>query len=145
MPCILYTRIEETMLRSKAEIYMHFVWSTWGREPLINEAIERRLFRCIAAEAVKMGCKVLQLNGMPDHVHLFVKMPTTLSAAALAKQVKGASSTFGRNVLCKGEFFGWQDRYGAFSVSRWDVEMICDYIRNQKEHHASNSENVELE
>ena len=133
------------MLRSKAEIYMHFVWSTWGREPLVTDAIERRLYRCIAAEAVKKGCKILQLNGMPDHVHLVVKMPTTISVAELAKQVKGVSSTFGRNVLVPGEFFGWQDRYGAFSVSRWDVEMICNYVRNQKEHHGGGALRTELE
>src|SRR5438552_1162254 len=56
------------MKRSKTEIYVHFVWATWERAPLIAPEMEQRLFTCIAREAESLGCIVLAINGMQDHV-----------------------------------------------------------------------------
>lgn len=133
------------MLRSKIEVYLHMNWATYQREPRIAEDIERRLHRCIASEAISMGCKVLAINGMPDHVHLVVKIPSTISIAALAKQVKGASSTLARERLCSGGVFGWQDRYAAFSISPWDVKKVVEYVLIQKKQHAEGSLIPQLE
>lgn len=63
------------MRQSKIEIYLHFVWATLGRNPFITTEIEREIYRCIENEARQMGCEILALNGMPDHVHLLVKIP----------------------------------------------------------------------
>ena len=98
------------MLRSKAEVYLHMVWSTWRREPLITAEMEQRLYTCICRQAESLGCTVLAVNGVADHVHLVVKFPTTLNIAKLAKHVKGVSSTLARNELSPSGFFGWQDR-----------------------------------
>ena len=124
------------MRRSKAEIYLHFVWGTLRRLPLVSENIERDIYRCVGDQATKLQCVVLAIGGMPDHVHLLARVPAKISASELAKQVKGVSSAFGRDRLGGESLFGWQDGYGVFSVSRSHVKRIIAYIENQKRHHA---------
>jgi putative transposase len=88
-----------------------------------------------------MGCTVYAIGGMPDHVHLVVRMPGRLSPAALMKQVKGASSVLLNEVRPEfSERFDWQDGYGCLSIgqSRDELETVIAYVRRQKEHHANN-------
>ncbi len=125
------------MRRNKLALFLHLVWATWDRLPLITPDIERRLYRNIESEAQKLGCQVLALNGVEDHVHLLVTIPSTLTVADLLKQVKGVSSHFVNEVLKPPAQFKWQGSYGAFTVSRWDVARIKEYIKRQKEHHQS--------
>src|SRR6185437_11900737 len=113
------------MHQTKDEIFMHLVWSTWRREPYVTDAIERSIHRCIQAKARALGCKVLAVDGMPDHVHLVTKVPTTVCAAEIAKRTKGASSTLGRNIR-DGEPFGWQDGYSVRSVSPNGVAAVVE-------------------
>ncbi len=123
------------MRRNKLALYLHLVWATWDRLPLVTSEIERRLYRNIESETQDMGCTVLALNGMPDHVHLVVSFPTTVTIADLVKQVKGVSSHFVNDALKPETQFKWQGSYGAFSVSRWDLDKIIGYVKRQKEHH----------
>ena len=123
------------MRRNKLALYLHLVWATWDRQPLVALEIERRVYRNIESEARGMGCTVLALNGMPDHVHLAVSFPTTITIADLVKQVKGVSSHFVNETLKPDFEFKWQGSYGAFTVSRWDVDKVINYIKRQKEHH----------
>jgi REP element-mobilizing transposase RayT len=125
------------MRRNKLALYLHLVWATWDRLPLITPDIERRLHRNIESEAQKQGCAVLALNGTEDHVHLLVSFPTTITIADLVKQVKGVSSHFVNETLHPASQFKWQGSYGAFTVSRWDVDKIIEYIKRQKEHHTT--------
>jgi REP element-mobilizing transposase RayT len=104
---------------------------------MITPEIERRLHRNIESEAREMGCTVLALNGMPDHVHLVTSFPTTITIADLVKQVKGVSSHFVNETLKPASQFKWQGSYGAFTVSRWDLERVIEYVKHQKEHHAT--------
>ncbi len=127
------------MYQSKAKIYIHIVWATHKRLPLLTQAIERAVLRCIAQEAERIGCKVLALNAMPDHVHLLVKLPTTNSVAKLANQVKGVSSHFTRDSLPGNEGFRWQNGYAAFSVGGNQVKRTIAYIANQQQHHNEGS------
>lgn len=125
------------MRHNKLALYIHLVWTTWDRLPLIGSEIERRLHRHLESEAQRLGCKVLALNGMEDHVHLFLELPTTLSIAELVKNLKGLSSHFVNETLQPHDIFKWQAGYGAFTVSRWDVKNVVGYIKKQKEHHAA--------
>lgn len=129
------------MRKNKIVLFVHFVWATWDRAPLIQPYIERPLYRCIHSEAEKQSCDVLALNGVADHVHLLLKMPSTVDLATVMKQVKGASS----DELFANRRFKWQGGYGAFSVSRWDVDLIRGYICKQKRHHAEQAVRPELE
>ncbi len=133
------------MRRNKLALYLHLVWATWDRLPLITPEIERRLHRNIESEARKIGGTVLVLNGTSDHVHLVVSFPTTVTIANLVKQVKGVSSHFVNETLRPEAQFKWQGGYGAFTVSRWDLPKIIRYVKRQKEHHEADDLWLELE
>ncbi len=127
------------MAHCHKEIYLHLVWATRQRDPLLTLEIERRIHRCIQSEAERLGAVVLAIGGLADHVHFVVQIPAHLSASDLAKQVKGVSSRFaaselvGRNLL---PYFGWQEGFSVFSLSRSHLDKVVPYVQNQKRHHA---------
>jgi putative transposase len=118
------------------QLYLHCVWATWDRMPLITSAIEPRLYAAIAAKCRELKCEPLSINGTADHVHLLVRLPTTVSVATLLKGVKGSSSHLVTHEITPGDFFKWQGAYGAFKVSKADVDQVTDYVDRQKAHHA---------
>ena len=133
------------MSNRKLVIYFHFIWGTQDREPLISRENERRIYRCIVNQIRKLGCEVLAINGVPDHIHLVVKLRSTVAIATLIKQAKGVSAKFINEHLIEGDHFRWQSGYGAFSISRWDLPMIINYVKKQKEHHQEGELLSELE
>ncbi|MGI4791856.1 MAG: IS200/IS605 family transposase [Janthinobacterium lividum] len=124
------------MGHSNLEYYLHLVWATYQREPLLTGETEAMIYACIRAEARHMHCDILALGGIADHVHLAVQPPSTLSPAQIAQQIKGAAS---RSANSKGIAFKWQTGYGGFSLSRPHLKAVIPYIRNQKRHHADNT------
>lgn len=124
------------MQQSRAEVYLHFVWATYRRLPLLTPGVEQAVYRCILRQVRDAGCEVLAIGGMPDHVHLAVRMATTAAPADLAQRAKGVSSTVARRML-GGDTFGWQDGYGVFSFSRSHARRVVAYVRNQRRHHGA--------
>ncbi|HZP82753.1 MAG TPA: IS200/IS605 family transposase [Chthonomonadaceae bacterium] len=127
------------MGQNKLRAFLHFIWATHDRLPLITEEIERDLYRYISAVCRDDQCEVLAIGGMPDHVHLLVGLSNTISLADLMKHVKGGSSRFVTQKLKPGEWFAWQSSYAVFAVSPRDKKMVIGYIQNQKRHHAENT------
>ena len=82
---------------------------------------------------------------MPDHVHLLARVPATFAVAALVKRLKGSSSHRITREHGGEGFFKWQKGYGAFTVSRWDLARVREYIRRQKEHHGTGTLSGQLE
>ena len=133
------------MRHNKLSLFVHLIWSTWDRVPLINESVERCLYRIIQQQAETHSCKVLAIGGIADHVHLLLEFPTTIDLSTLVKNIKGPSSLFANNELGFDGSFKWQASYAAFSVSRWDVAKIQQYIERQKEHHTNGTVKTALE
>ena len=129
--------MQSRYVRSHAEIYLHLVWSTWDRHPLLTADRVPAVYGTIQHECQALGCEVIAIGGMPDHVHLLVQVPPTVAPATLAKQVKGSSSHLVNPAHGTRAEFRWQRGYGAFSVSRQHVERIRRYVLNQEEHHRS--------
>ncbi len=73
---------------------------------------------------------------MPDHVHLRVLLSNTITLADFVKHVKGGSFSFVSDKLRPGEWFKWQGSYGAFSVSRPQIDEVVRYVAHQRQHHA---------
>ena len=124
------------MLKNKLCVAIHFVWATWDRQPLITDDIERDLWRYIEAACNDDQCEVPAVGGMPDHVHLLALLSNTITLADLVKHIKGGSSLFVSDKLKPGAWFKWQGSYGAFSVSRPQIDKVVQYVRSQKQHHA---------
>ena len=132
------------MPESKGEYYLHFVWTTQQRHPLLIPDVEAGVQRCLQSEAQRLRCRVLAIGGMPDHVHLALKAPTALSPAQIMKQLKGVSSKFAGDEFVRADkrlltWFRWQEGYGVFSFSASQKERIVHYIHNQKRHHADDN------
>lgn len=121
----------------KWRLFYHFVWTTKNREPLVTTDIELRLFGMLRSEANKFFAPLFYVNGMPDHIHILTSVRPAISPAQFAQQLKGSSSHFMTHQLQLG--FECQDDYGVFSVSEQDVPRILQYIKNQKQHHSSNT------
>ena len=132
-------------MRKKIVLYVHLIWRTWDSLPIITPTIKPRLYRHIHSIANDIGCTVLALNGALDHVHLVATLPTTVTIAVLMKTIKGVSSHFVNDQLHPNGHFKWQGGYGAFSVSRWDLDKVVRYVKNQKTHHQTASLWKELE
>ena len=122
------------MGHSKPEYYLHLVWATYQREPLLIGNAESLIYACLRAELRRMNCIVLAIGGIEDHIHLVVEPPTLLGPAQVMKQIKGASSRF---AAAKGVAFKWQAGYGVFSLSRPHLKSVIPYVQNQKRHHAT--------
>ncbi len=86
------------------QLYLHCVWATWDRLPLITPLIEQPIYASILSKCQELKCHILALNGTVDHVHLFVRFPTTITMADMVKEVKGASSHLVTHQLAVGEF-----------------------------------------
>jgi REP element-mobilizing transposase RayT len=133
------------MRRNRIALFLHLVWRTWDRLPLIRPEFERQMYRMFAAEAESLGCRVVAASGTDDHVHVLVQLATKTSIANLVKNMKGTTSRW-IDVSYPGTTpFKWQGHYGAFTVSRWDVDRIAAYVRDQKSHHAAGKLIGELE
>ena len=122
-------------MRSYAEIYLHFVWGTWDRHPLLTGDRVDTVYRAIHYECASLGADVIAIGGMEDHVHLLARVPVSIAPAVLVKQVKGASSHLVNPEHGRHAPFRWQRGYGAFSVSRQHVARIRNYVLNQEAHH----------
>ncbi len=121
------------------ELYVHCVWSTWDRLPLITEALERPVYACIQEECHRLKAESVAIGGIKDHVHVLARFTPSVCIADLVKQMKGVSSHVASHGLDHENPFKWQARYGAFTVTKADVPRVRAYIMHQKEHHRRNS------
>jgi len=115
--------------------YFHCVFSTKERRPLIPPALRDRLWPYVGGIARENDMKAIEIGGMPDHVHILLSLPSTLSIAKALQLIKGGSSKWVHDTFPEHRVFGWQAKYGAFSVSVSQLETIVQYIRGQEEHH----------
>lgn len=123
------------MGQSLVQNYLHIVFSTKYRKPLINESIEEELHSYLGGICNKLECQVIIVGGYTDHIHILCKLSKKIALMKLVEELKSHSSKW---IKTKGENyqnFYWQDGYGAFSVNPSEVDVVIKYIANQKEHH----------
>jgi putative transposase len=127
------------------KIWIHFVWSTKNREPLLTEEIRQRVFQHIRENAKGKDIFLDFIGGYVDHVHCLISLGTNQTVEKIMHLIKGESSFWiNKNRLCRGRF-EWQDEYFAVSVSETLVESVRKYIANQEEHHRVKSFEEEFE
>jgi REP element-mobilizing transposase RayT len=120
----------------RCQVYLHCVWATWDRLPLITPSIERAIYPALLEKAKTLKCRPLAIGGMPDHIHMIVTLHSTVAIAGLLKELKGASSHLATHVIAPREFFRWQ-RVRAFSVSWREVAEARRYVEQQRERHSA--------
>lgn len=119
-----------------SQIYIQIVFSVRGRENLIQKPWNEDLYKYMAGIIRGKEQKPIIVNGMPDHVHIFVGLRPSMAIADLVRDVKNNSSNFiNQGGWVKGRF-SWQEGYGAFSYSQSQINDVYNYILNQEQHHA---------
>lgn len=127
------------MPNTYTQIHIQAVFAVQNRQSLIRTVWKDNLYRYITGIIQNHEHKVLQINGMPDHVHILFGMRPKQSISDLIKQVKQDSSKWiNDSRLTKGRF-SWQSGYGAFSYSKDQLPAVIRYIQNQEEHHRRTS------
>lgn len=123
------------MPNSYTKLHIQFVFAVKHREALIHNEWKENLHQYITGIFQQNKHKMLQINSMADHIHIFIGMRPHQSISALVQNVKTESSKWIKaQKFCKG-LFGWQDGYGAFSYSKSHVPDVIRYIQNQEIHH----------
>ncbi|KHJ37754.1 transposase [Pedobacter glucosidilyticus] len=123
------------MPHSFNKIWIHAIWSTKNRLPLIELTVEQRIYSFISEQFREQSCPVRVINGMPDHIHCLFLLNPQKSIADVIKQIKGSSSHFINQNNLITEKFAWQTGYAAYSVSESVVDKVFHYKKNQKQHH----------
>ncbi len=116
-------------------LYTHFVFTTLHREPMIPEKNRERIEKFITGIVKNYNCRLYAIYANPEHIHFLVSRAPNISEEYLAGIIAESSEKFiNKYKLVKGSF-AWQETASAFSVSKGDVDKVCKYILNQKEHH----------
>jgi REP element-mobilizing transposase RayT len=126
-------------------LYVHLIWATWDRLPMIVDRYEWEIQAEIKRAAACVGSDILAVGGMPDHIHVLTTLPATIALADLVKKIKGPSSHFANHALGYGGAFKWQGAYACFSVSDECLPRIRTYIGRQREHHEAGNIEPALE
>ncbi|MFA6541533.1 MAG: IS200/IS605 family transposase [Bacteroidota bacterium] len=123
------------MANTYTQIYIQTVFAVENRACLIQNDWKDELYQYITGIVKNNNHKLIAINGMPDHVHIFIGMKPDQSVSDLLQDIKGGSSKWiNEKGFVKGKF-RWQSGYGAFSYSRSHIDRVVKYIQRQEEHH----------
>ena len=125
--------------QSFVQFHTHIVFHTKNNKIFISEETEDELYAYLAGILKNLKSIPLRIGGTSDHIHVLCTLPKTMAPADLVEEIKKSSSKWIKTKGSKYSNFYWQDGYGGFSVSSYHVEVIKNYITNQKKHHQSTS------
>jgi len=123
------------MGQSLVKNYIHLVFSTKYRQPLIIESVENELYSYLGGICKELECPPIKVGGYFDHVHILCLLSKKIALMKLLEEVKSHSSKWIKTKDERLKNFYWQDGYGAFSVNPAEVDVVIRYIENQKTHH----------
>jgi putative transposase len=118
-----------------SQIYIQVVFAVKGRDNLLQKSWRNDAFKYMAGIIKEKGQKPIIVNGVSDHVHLFIGLKPIMPLSDLIRDIKNNTSNFiNDKKYLKGKF-SWQEGYGAFSYSHSQLDTVYQYILNQEEHH----------
>ncbi len=123
------------MVNTFSQIYIQIVFAVKGRENLIHQEWKDELHKYIAGIIKNKTHKPIIVNGMPDHIHVFVGLRPAIAISDLVRDIKNNSTNFINERNWVKRKFSWQEGYGAFSYGHSQIEAVYNYILNQEKHH----------
>jgi REP element-mobilizing transposase RayT len=127
------------MANTYSQIYIQIVFAVESRQNLLDPIHNDELQKYITGIVTAQRHKLIEINNMPDHVHLLVGQRPDSNLSDLVGDIKSGSTNFiNRQRWVRGRF-NWQEGFGAFSYSRSQLDKVVRYIRNQQRHHRSRS------
>ncbi|EKD28796.1 MAG: transposase [uncultured bacterium] len=124
------------MGQSLVKNYIHIVFSTKNRDPLIHPSYEEELHSYLGGICKNLECHPIKIGGYIDHIHMLCMLSKKIALMKLLEEVKSHSSKWMKSKDESLKNFYWQDGYGAFSVNPTEVDTVNTYISNQHEHHS---------
>lgn len=123
------------MANTFSQIYLQFVFAIKGRQNLISKENKEEVHKYITALIQNRKAKLLAINCMPDHIHIFAGFKPNILISDFVKEIKVESNDFinSKNWI-KGKF-SWQEGYGVFSYSHSHIDAVIRYVLNQETHH----------
>lgn len=116
-------------------LFTHFVFTMLNRLPLIAEQHRERIEKYITGIVANNDCQLYAIYANSEHVHCLISRSPSVDEETIATIIEKSTTKFiNENKLCVGKF-QWQSSCSAFSVSKSDIDKVCKYILNQKEHH----------
>jgi putative transposase len=129
------------MAGTYSQIYIQIVFAVKGRENLIQKEWKDELNKYMAGIIKAKEQKPIIINGMPDHIHVFVGLKPVMAISDLVRDIKNNSANFiNENKFSKTKF-AWQEGYGAFSYAHSQIDNVYNYILNQEKHHTKKTFN----
>ena len=127
------------MANTYTQLYFHIVFAVQGRSNLISKEWKNELYKYITGIVSNKGQRMLQINGMPDHVHILMGTKANCNLSDIVRDLKANSSKWiNEKQFIRGKF-SWQTGFGAFTVSQSQLDKIIDYIVHQEQHHQKKS------
>lgn len=123
------------MGQSLVKNYIHIIFSTKNREPLIHPPVEVELYNYLGGICNKLDCQVIIVGGSPNHIHILCMLSKKIALIKLIEELKSHSSKWIKTKGLGYENYYWQNGYGAFSVNPSEVDVVITYINNKDEHH----------
>uniref|UniRef100_Q3ASF0 Probable transposase n=1 Tax=Chlorobium chlorochromatii (strain CaD3) TaxID=340177 RepID=Q3ASF0_CHLCH len=123
------------MAGTYSQIYIQYVFAVKGRENLLQKPWRDDVFKYIAGIIKGKNQKPIIVNGIEDHIHVFVGLKPSMSIADLVRDIKNNSSNFINEQKFLPRKFAWQEGYGVFSYAHSQIEYVYQYISKQEEHH----------
>jgi putative transposase len=124
-----------SMANTYPQIHIQAVFTVQDRNCIIRRLWKDELYKYMTGIIQNQGHKVLAINGVPDHLHVFFGMRPSQSLSGLMQDIKGDSSKWINNKGFVKGHFSWQEGYGAFSYCKSQVDNVIEYIKNQEVHH----------
>ena len=123
------------MAGTYSQIYIQIVFAVQGRQNLLQKEWREDVFKYMSGIIKNKGQKPIIVNGVSDHVHVFVGLKPSMALSDLVRDVKNNSTNFINDHRWIRGKFSWQEGYGAFSYSHSQVVSVYNYILNQEKHH----------
>jgi putative transposase len=123
------------MANTFSQIYLQFVFAVQTRHCLIPKEHKDELHKYITSLVQARKAKMLAVNCMPDHTHLFVGFKPSVLLSDFVKEIKVESNDFIKNKRWVKGAFNWQEGYGVFSYGHSQIDRVCKYVLNQEAHH----------
>jgi REP element-mobilizing transposase RayT len=106
------------------KMWVHLVWATKRREPLLNKDLRKIVFSHIRQNALTKNIHIDFINGHVDHLHILVSLDADQSIGNITQLINGESSFWINKNKLIPQKFEWQDDYFAVSVSESGVKRI---------------------
>ena len=123
------------MGQSLVKNYIHIIFSTKHRAPMIKTEVEDKLHGYLGGICNKLNCQVIKIGGYTDHIHILCLLSKNIALIKLIEELKSHSSKWIKTKGVGFEQFYWQSGYGVFSVNPSEIDEVIAYITNQHEHH----------